>query len=516
MICDREKEIKEFVAKEYWSITAKLSADNKTFEAKFFGDKNGKMELENKEQVEHVIRNIENSVFNVSSIKKQEKRKNPLPPFTTSTLQQEAYKKLNFTTKKTMSIAQQLYEGIEIKKHGSVGLITYMRTDSVRVSEEAQINAKNFINSFFGEKYIAKSPRNFKTKKNIQDAHEAIRPTYVEMNPEEIKDSLTNDQYKLYKLIWSRFLASQMSEAVYDTISVDILCKDYLFRTSGSTIKFEGFLKVYSIEEDDDNIKLPEIQQGENLKLKSIEPKQHFTQPPSRYTEASLVKALEENGIGRPSTYAPIITTIIERGYVEREKKNLVATELGEIVTDLLKEYFNSIVDIEFTAEMERKLDEIEEGKVNWKTVIENFYEPLKELIKIAEDNIGKITLEEQVEETDILCEKCGRKMVIKKGKYGKFLACPGYPDCKNAKPMVEELDVDCPNCNGKIVVRKSKKGKVFYGCNNYPECNFVSWDKPTNAKCPECGSLLVEKTVRGKKQYKCINKQCNYKKIEG
>lgn len=514
LICDRENEINSFEEKEYWSLTAKLKSENKIFEASLYGKNDSKINLDNRSQVDEILKELNGESFVVKNIKKQLKKKNPLPPFITSTMQQEAYKRLNFTAKKTMSIAQQLYEGIDLKKEGTVGLITYMRTDSVRISDEAQKNAEEYIKNEYGNQYLPESKRVYKTKGNAQDAHEAIRPTYVDKNPENIKDSLTSEQYKLYKLIWSRFIASQMASALYDTVSTDITAKDYLFKASGSTLKFPGFLAAYNIEDEEENKKLPELTQDQKLSLKELTPKQHFTQPPARYTEATLVKALEENGIGRPSTYAPIISTITDRGYVVREKKALVPTELGEVVTELLKENFKDIVDVEFTAAMEQKLDEIEDGNTNWVDIVDEFYKPLKKLIEIAEQNIAKITIEEEVEVTDVICEKCGRNMVIKRGRYGKFLACPGYPECKNTKPLVEELDVKCPNCQGKIVVRKSKKGRTFYGCSNYPTCNYVSWDKPTDKRCPECSSVMVEKFTKGKKMLKCSNAECKYTEI--
>lgn len=509
LICDRENEIKSFVPEEYWTITSKLKAKNKQFEAKFYGKNNEKMDLHNKEQVDAIIEFVQNKPFKVSSVKKQEKKKNALPPFTTSTLQQEAFKKLNFTTKKTMSIAQQLYEGIDIKGEGTVGLITYMRTDSVRISDEAKNEARDYIDKNYGKEYLPKGNKTYKTKKNAQDAHEAIRPTSVFRNPNEIKDSLTNEQYKLYNLIWTRFLASQMSEAIYDTTSVDIDADGYIFKATGSILKFNGFLAIYDLEDDEKESKLPEIELDEVLKLVNIDSKQHFTQPPSRYTEATLVKVLEEKGIGRPSTYAPIISTIQERGYVIKEKKFFVPTELGQIVTDLLIENFRDIVDIEFTAEMEKRLDEIEDGEENWVEVVDSFFKPLSEKISIAEQNISKVTLEEKVEVTDVICEKCGRNMVIKKSKYGKFLACPGYPECKNTKPILDEIDAECPKCGGKIVARKSKKGKLFYGCSNFPNCDFVSWDKPTRERCSKCGNILYEKNIKGEKKLVCLNKDC-------
>ena len=511
LICEREEEIKSFIPKEYWTLSAIFKDGNKTFEAKLYSSKNKKINVENKEQADSIIKNLKNAEYKVVEVKKQEKKKYPYPPFITSTLQQDAYKKINFTTKKTMSIAQQLYEGVDVKGEGTLGLITYMRTDSVRISDEAKLAAEKLIKSKYGDEYSHN--RNYKTKSSAQDAHEAIRPSYMDKIPDEIKGSLTPDQYKLYKLIWERFIASQMAEAVYDTVSVDIEANDYLFKASGSTLKFPGFLSVYYIEDDEEAEKLPDLTKDQVLNLKKIDSKQHFTQPPARYTEATLVKALEENGIGRPSTYAPIISTIIDRGYVEKEKKTIKPTELGIVVTDLLKEYFTNIVDVEFTAQMEKNLDEIEGGKENWIEVVDTFYTPLKGLIEVAENKIGKINYEEQVEVTDIKCEKCGRFMVIKKGRFGKFLACPGYPECKNAKPLLEELNVPCPKCGGKVVVRKSKKGRKFYGCSNYPKCDFVSWYKPTNEKCPVCGSILVEKVSKDKKILVCSNKECSYKR---
>ncbi|KRQ86970.1 DNA topoisomerase 1 [Caloramator mitchellensis] len=512
LICDRENEIKSFVPEEYWSITAYLKNNNKEIEAKLISKGKEKIKINSEHLAKEIVKTLKNKKFTVEDVKKQEKKKNPPPPFITSSLQQEAYRKLNFSTKKTMSIAQQLYEGIDLKKEGTVGLITYMRTDSVRISDEAKKMARDFIAKTYGKSYLPNYERQFKTKGAAQDAHEAIRPTYVEKTPESIKDSLTNDQFKLYKLIWDRFIASQMADAIYDTVTIDFSAEDFIFRANGSILKFSGFLAVYKTGEEEEDKLLPEVEKGEIFDAKKIDPKQHFTQPPSRFTEATLVKALEEYGIGRPSTYAPIITTILDRGYVEREKKNLKPTELGEIVTELMKEYFSNIVDVDFTAEMESKLDKIEEGDENWVKVIDEFYRPLKEKIAVAEEKIGKITIEEPVEETDIICEKCGRNMVIKKGRFGKFLACPGYPECKNTKPLVDELDVPCPICGGKIVVRKGKSGKTFYGCGNYPECNFASWDKPTNKKCPKCGKMLFEKSIKGKTNLVCHDKNCGYK----
>jgi len=511
LICDREKEIREFVQEEYWTITATLKNGDRVLDAKLvsFGDE--KLKITNKEQADEIIKRLTGKIFYVNEVKKQERRKNPFPPFTTSTLQQEAYKKLNFSTKKTMQIAQQLYEGIEIKGEGSVGLITYMRTDSVRISDEAKKTTRDFIKDNYGTEFVPSTERMYKSKSGAQDAHEAIRPTSVERTPDRIKNSLTNDQYKLYKLIWERFVASQMADAIYDIMSIEFESENYIFKSSGSILKFSGFLSVYRTDEEEEDKLLPDVKEKEEFQPVAIEPKQHFTQPPSRYTEATLVKALEENGIGRPSTYAPIITTILERKYVERDKKFLKPTELGEIVTELLKEYFSDIVDIDFTAEMENKLDEVEQGKENWIDIVDGFYKPLKEKIKIAEEKIGKIKIEEKVEETDIKCEKCGRNMVIKSGKFGRFLACPGYPECKNAKPLVEEIDVLCPLCGNKIIVKKSKSGKMFYGCSNYPECKFASWYKPVNMRCPKCGKVLYERKQKDKTIYFCDDKECGY-----
>ncbi|KMT23086.1 type I DNA topoisomerase [Clostridium cylindrosporum] len=506
LICDREKEIREFIPKEYWSLTAKLKAKGGVFEAKFHGKGKTKLPLDNENDVNKILDEIKSKDFVVHEVKKSERKRVPPAPFITSTLQQEAYKKINFSTKKTMSVAQQLYEGIDIKGEGTVGLITYMRTDSTRLSTEAQDSAKSFIEEEYGKEYLSPINRVYKSKGTSQDAHEAVRPTSALRTPEKIKDSLTNDQFKLYKLIWSRFIASQMSDAIFNSVSVDVTVGEYLFKASGSTIKFPGFLNTYKIDDDDESKKLPELNEGEVLISKGIEPKQHFTQPPARYTEASLVKTLEENGIGRPSTYAPIISTITDRGYVLKDKKTLAPTELGEIVTELLIEYFNNIVNVEFTANMEKKLDEIEAGSEEWREVVNNFYSPLKDLIETAEEQIAKISIEEPVEVTDILCDKCGKNMVIKHGRYGKFLACPDYPECKNTKPILEEIDVPCPKCESTIVIRRSKKGRTFYGCSSYPECDFVSWNKPTNKKCPVCGEILYEKATKKETKLICNN----------
>ena len=405
-------------------------------------------------------------------------------------------------TKKTMSVAQQLYEGVEVKKFGTVGLITYMRTDSVRISKEAQEKALNFIDETYGKEYVPEEPRVYKGKKNIQDAHEAIRPTYVEITPEIAKTNLSNDQYKLYALIWKRFIASQMATCILNTNSLEIKNGDYTLRASGSTIKFDGFMKVYEyiLGEEEESVLLPELEENEVLKEESIEGKQHFTQPPARYSEAAFVKLLEEKGIGRPSTYVPTISTLISRKYVDREKKILIPTELGFIVNDILSNYFKQIVDTDFTAEMEVKLDNVEAGKESWTHIVDEFFTPLKEDIEKAEKEISKVIIEDKV--SDVPCDKCGRLMVIKHGRFGDFLACPGYPECQNTKPIVEEVDANCPLCGGKILVKRSKKGNRFYGCSNYPECNFVSWYEPTNEKCPECGSYMVKRYSKSKGEY--------------
>lgn len=515
LICDRELEIEKFIPKEYWTIEGIVhkEKDKQTFSIRLHSKDNKKIEINNKEEADNISNDLKIGEFIVKSVKKSKKNKNPLAPFTTSTLQQDAYKKLNFATKRTMSVAQQLYEGIDIKGYGTIGLITYMRTDSVRISVEAQEMAKQFIIDKYGKEYVPESFREFKGKKNIQDAHEAIRPTNVEITPDIAKENLSPEQYKLYTLIWNRFMASQMSSCVLDVTAIDIVNGVYSFKASGSIVKFDGFMKLYeySTEDENESTKLPNLEDNDKLVCKDVDSKQHFTQPPARFSEATLVKILEENGIGRPSTYAPTISTILERKYIEREKKTLKPTELGFIVDNILVEYFKPIVDAEFTAEMEDKLDNIEGGKENWKKVVNDFFEPLKELIEKAEKEVEKITIEDKV--TDIKCDKCGKNMVIKHGRFGEFLACPGYPECKNTKPIVEEIDAKCPKCSGNIVAKKSKKGRKFYGCSNYPECNFVSWFEPSNEKCPSCGGHMVKKYSKTKGNYlECINEECKNK----
>ena len=517
LICDREEEVKAFIPKEFWTVDVVLKKDKKKFPVKLLRYKDKKIEIDCKGEADRIIQDLSKDKYRVSAVKKGKKMKNPLPPFTTSTLQQDASRKLNFVTKRTMSIAQALYEGVEVKGYGTVGLITYMRTDSVRISEEAQGKAREFITNSYGEEYTPSAPRNYKSKKNIQDAHEAIRPSYVEITPEVAKSNLTPEQYKLYTLIWQRFVASQMAACELNTNSIDITNGDYKFRATGSTMKFDGFMKVYdyTTEDEESDVLLPELEENEVLASNSVDGKQHFTQPPARYTEAFFVKLLEEKGIGRPSTYVPTISTLLSREYIVREKKNLIPTELGFIVNNIVSDYFKQIVDVDFTADMERKLDDIEEGSESWTEVVAEFFAPLKIAIDKAEKEVSKVVIEDKV--SDVPCDKCGRMMVIKHGRYGDFLACPGYPDCKNAKPIVEELDVPCPKCGGKILARKSKKGKKFFGCSNYPNCDFVSWNEPLNEKCDKCGAYMVLKFSKTKGKYaQCSNTECNEtKKIE-
>ena len=513
LICDREEEIKKFIAREYWTVDCKLKKANKKFNVRISTYKGKKFEIFTEEEANKTINELRENEFAVKKVKKGIKNKNPLPPFTTSTLQQDASKKLNFMTKRTMSIAQQLYEGVEIKGHGTIGLITYMRTDSVRISNEAQEKSLEFIKGFYGEDYIPGSPRQYKSKKNIQDAHEAIRPSYIDVTPDVAKESLTSEQYKLYTLIWQRFIASQMSSCILNTNSIEIENGDYKLKASGSTIKFDGFMKVYEYtnDEEDNDVILPEILEGETLKEESLEGKQHFTQPPARYSEASFVKLLEEKGIGRPSTYVPTISTLVDRKYVQREKKILIPTELGFIVNGIVSEYFKQIVDTDFTAEMEQKLDFIEEGKENWTEIVKEFFDPLKVAIEKAEKEISKIIIEDKV--SDVPCDKCGKMMVIKHGRFGDFLACPGYPECQNTKPIVHEIKAPCPLCGGKVLLKRSKKGTKFYGCSNYPECTFVSWHEPSEQKCEKCGSIMVYKYNKTKGKYlECTNKECKHK----
>lgn len=496
LIVDREEEIENFIPEEYWNIYAKLSdKETKTpFEAKFVGKNGKKVELKNSEQVNGILKDIENEKYIVKNIKKSEKKRTPAPPFTTSTMQQEASRKLGFSLKKTMSVAQGLYEGVKIGDRGHTGLITYMRTDSTRISEVARSAAKKHIEEKYGKNYYEN--RYYKTKADSQDAHEAIRPSYIELTPDNIKQDLTNDQYKLYKLIYNRFIASQMANAVFDTIAADIDAGDYNFKANGQKLKFKGFMTLYVVEDaEEDEASLPNLKVEEELNKEKIEPKQSFTEPPPRYTEASIVKTLEENGIGRPSTYSPTITTILERRYIEREQKQLVPTKLGKVVNNVLVSYFDDIMNVDFTADIEKDFDSIAEGKEEWKKTIRDFYKPFSKELDKAQKELEHVELEEEV--SDVPCEKCGRMMVIKYGRYGKFLACPGFPECKNAKPLVQTIEEPCPKCGGKIQVRKSKKGRKFYICENNPEkgCDYISWNKPGSENKPR-----RKKTKRKKK----------------
>lgn len=517
MISDREDEINSFVPEEYWSIEAKLSPLNekKEFIAKYYGSNGKKSELKTKEDADKVLADIDGAKFIVSSIKKGERKKTPAPPFTTSTMQQEASRKLGFQARRTMKAAQELYEGIDVEGIGAVGLITYMRTDSLRISDEARGMANEYILKTFGESYVPKTPKIYKSKNNAQDAHEAIRPSMPEITPASIKKSLTSDQFKLYKLVWERFIASQMENAVLDTVAATIEANNSAFKASGYTVRFDGFTALYE-ESRDDEIKeegaLPNLAEKDELKLNDIAGNQHFTQPPARYTEASLIKVLEENGIGRPSTYAPTITTILGRNYVEREGKQLKPTELGTVTTKLMKEYFEKIVDVDFTANMEKQLDEIEDGNTKWNSVIRDFYSDFDVTLKKAEVDTEGLHFKVADEVSDEICEFCGRNMVIKTGRFGKFLACPGYPECKNTKKIVTATKGICPKCGGKILEKKSQKGKKFFGCEHNPTCSFLSWDEPTGENCPKCGKSLLKKAGRSPKIY-CSNEECDFEK---
>ena len=512
LICDREGEIREFIPEEYWTLGAKLKdADGKGFEAKFYGKGETKTELANEAETNEVLDGLKGKDFAVTDVKTGSRQKKPVAPFTTSTMQQEASKHLNMATQKTMMIAQQLYEGVNVKGEGTVGLVSYIRTDSFRISDEAYEAAVAFIKETYGDAFVNPERIVYKSKGKTQDAHEAIRPTNVSRTPESIKDSLSKDQYRLYKLIWERFVASQMSPAVYDTLSVKLSAGDYTFRASGSRLRFSGFLEAYSKGEEEDEKVIPKLTQGDILQAEQLLPEQHFTQPPARYTDASLIKTLEEIGVGRPSTYAPTLTTIQARHYVTKEAKNLFPTELGEMVDEIMKTYFPDIVDIDFTANMEKRLDDVEMGKEEWKQIIRDFYPDFKKSVENAAEKLEKIEIKD--EETDIICEKCGRNMVIKYGRYGKFLACPGFPECQNAKPYFEEAGVNCPECGGKVLIKKTKRGRIYYGCeHNGDGCDFMSWNKPTGEKCPECGAFLEEK---GRKNPKivCSNEKCGYMK---
>ena len=512
MLCDREEEINAFIPKEYWDMDAVLKYKNKEFTVSFYGDKKGKVEITGKEQLDNIIKQLDGVEFKVNDIKKGSRtRKSPVP-FTTSTMQQEASKALNFSTQKTMRIAQQLYEGVEIKGRGSIGLITYLRTDSTRVSETAEAQVKAFIEENYGQGYMTKEINAKKSSKKIQDAHEAIRPTDVTLTPDMVKAQLPRDQFRLYQLIWKRFVASRMGNAVYETYNVKIGAKEYIFNASTSKLDFDGFMKIYT---DSDNEKvvtnntITKLEKDDVLDFVKFEENQHFTQPPAHFTEAALVKAMEEQGIGRPSTYAPTISTIVGRRYVTKEKKNLYVTELGEAVNNVMKTAFSVIVDTEFTANMESLLDSVEEGKIEWKTIIRNFYPDLEKMVKDAEQKLEKIQIAD--EESDEICEECGRRMVIKYGPHGKFLACPGFPECRNTKPYLEKVGVPCPKCGKDVVYRMTKKGRRYYGCIDGPECDFMSWQKPSTKKCPQCGGYMVEK---GNK-LACADAQCGYVELK-
>ena len=507
IICDRENEIKKFKPQEFWNITAEFEKD-KNFIAKLIEFKGEKLLIENKEQNDAILEQLEQGRYIVKSIEEKDRSRRAAAPFTTSSLQQDAANKINFTTKKTMMIAQQLYEGVEVKGRGTIGLVSYIRTDSVRISDEARAASKEYIISNMGEQYYGGNVYKNK-KKDVQDAHEAIRPSYIELDPDSIKDSLSRDQYNLYRLIWNRFVASQMAPAKFKAMNVVVENGDYNLKAVGSKLIFDGFLKVYShVKDDEEDRWLPDMDEGEVLKAVNVEGVQNFTQPPARFTEASLVKDLEEKDIGRPSTYAPIVATLIDRKYISKEKKSLIPTELGFIVTDMMEQYFKEIVDAGFTAQMEDNLDDIESKGVRWKSVIEEFYGTLKEELDIADKQIEKVEFKEEL--TGEMCEKCGKPMAVKHGRFGVFAACTGYPECKNTKPLVQSINVKCPKCGKDIVARKSKKGRVFYGCSGYPECTQSYWNKPIDRKCPKCGELLVEKKSKGAK-YACSNSECDY-----
>ena len=510
IIADREEEIAAFIPEEYWTLDADFTipGERKPLTARFYGMEKEKITIHSKEELDTITKKLEGAKYQVAEVKKGERTKKAPVPFTTSTLQQEASKVLNFSTQKTMRVAQQLYEGVDVKGSGTVGIITYLRTDSTRISDEADASARAYVEENYGKEYVSAAVQEKKSGKKIQDAHEAIRPTDITRTPFALKESLTRDQFRLYQLIWKRFAASRMANAQYTTTSVKIDAAGYRFHVSASKKKFDGFMAVYVQDEEEKgegNLLVKEISSETQLNFKSFEEKQHFTQPPAHYTEAALVKTLEELGIGRPSTYAPTITTIINRRYVAKENKNLYMTELGEVVNNIMVQAFPSIVDVNFTANMESLLDKVEEGVVNWKTVVSNFYPDLDEAVLNAEKELAKVKIEDEV--TDIVCEECGRNMVIKYGPHGRFLACPGFPECRNTKPYLEKIGVACPKCGKDIVLRKTKKGRKYYGCENNPDCDFMSWQKPSKEKCPKCGGIMVEK---GNKLL-CINEACGY-----
>lgn len=517
IIVDREEEIRKFKPEEYWTIDAKFipKGSRKSFSASLYSDANGKIKIENQEQAEKIEQDLADAEYMITKVKHGTRRKTPAPPFITSTLQQEASRKLGFQSRRTMKVAQELYEGVDIEGMGATGLITYMRTDSLRISDVAKEEAAQYILNRFGEKFLPAKPRVFKTKSNAQDGHEAIRPSMPSLSPEDVKASLTSDQFKLYNLIWNRFMASQMSDCIQKTTQAEISAKEYIFKASGYYVDFEGFTTLYVESKDTEEEKstqLPPLEKDMPVKCKELKKNQHFTQPPARYTEASLIKALEEYGIGRPSTYAATITTITSREYVKREAKTLYPTELGEVMTNLLKERFPKIVNYKFTAQMEEKLDEVEHGQEEWVELLDEFYSDFDKTLKKAKEEMEGVKLQLKEDQTDIICDKCGRQMVVKVGRYGKFIACPGYPECKNVLKFVEKTGVKCPKCNGDIIVKHTKKKRVFYGCSNYPECDFVSWNEPVNERCPQCGGILFKKKGKKPKLY-CATEGCGFEK---
>lgn len=518
LIVDREDEIRAFTPEEYWTLEALLAkqgAKTKPFTAKYYGTGGKKCEITSEEQANALKAAAEKEPFLIKSIKTGTRQKNPAPPFITSTLQQDASRRYGFQAKRTMKVAQELYEGINLPDMGAVGLITYMRTDSLRISDEALSAAHDYIKRTYGDSYALAKPRTFRSKSNAQDGHEAIRPTMIELSPMKIKDSLSADQFKLYKLVWERFIASQMAACVQDTVSADITAGEHLFKASGFSVRFDGYTRLYTETQDNDEeqgTNLPRLEEGEQLNLKELKPGQHFTQPPPRYTEATLIRELEENGIGRPSTYAPTLSTILQRGYVEREGKALKPTIVGETVTRLMKEQFGKIVDVKFTAEMEKELDEVEAGKTEWVGMMHHFYDDFTDMLQSAEKNMEGTKMKIPDEETDIVCELCGRKMVVRHGKYGKFLACPGFPECKNTKTLQQETPGSCPRCGKKVLAKKSKTGRTYYGCEDNPKCGFMTWDIPLAEKCPQCGSSLFKTTGRVKMIH-CLKEGCGYEK---
>ena len=517
IIVDREEEIRKFKPEEYWTIDPKFipKGSRKSFSASLYSDANGKIKIENQEQAEKIEQDLADAEYMITKVKHGTRRKTPAPPFITSTLQQEASRKLGFQSRRTMKVAQELYEGVDIEGMGATGLITYMRTDSLRISDIAKEEAAQYILNRFGEKFLPAKPRVFKTKSNAQDGHEAIRPSMPSLAPEDVKASLTSDQFKLYNLIWNRFMASQMSDCIQKTTQAEISAKEYIFKASGYYVDFEGFTTLYVESKDTEEEKstqLPPLEKDMPVKCKELKKNQHFTQPPARYTEASLIKALEEYGIGRPSTYAATITTITSREYVKREAKTLYPTELGEVMTNLMKERFPKIVNYKFTAQMEENLDEVEHGKEEWVELLDEFYSDFDKTLKKAKEEMEGVKLQLKEDQTDIICDKCGRQMVVKVGRYGKFIACPGYPECKTVLKFVEKTGVKCPKCNGDVIVKHTKKKRVFYGCSNYPDCDFVSWNEPVNERCPQCGGILFKKKGKKPKLY-CATEGCGFEK---